>query len=393
MSPALVPDLRSTVRPGFESGEHSLRIADLFCGCGALTLGIAQAAHSVNVALDVSLAVDFDPDATAAYLTNFGSATVITAKAEALFDGDFGEPYLTDAEAKVVDETGDIHALVGGPPCQGHSDLNNYTRRDDPKNAYYRLMSRAASVLGPKVVLIENVPAVRHDKGGVVAAVTSDLQDLGYRTADAVLRMDRLGIAQRRKRHVLLACDEDLPDPKDVLQKVATTDHGKVDLRAAIADLADVNDRKGLDVAPNASPPNIERMQWLLDNNKYDLPNELRPKCHQDDHSYKSMYGRLRWTEPAQTITSGYGSIGQGRYMHPSFARALTPHEAARLQGLPDYFRFPDDTRRASLARMIGNAVPPALSRHVFSELIDALVDRDAPRASGPSSNSAQHTS
>jgi DNA (cytosine-5)-methyltransferase 1 len=103
-------------------------------------------------------------------------------------------------------------------------------------------------------------------------------------------------------------------------------------------------------------------MKYLLDRGEYDLPNELRPPCHQGDHSYKSMYGRLKWDEPAQTITSGFGSIGQGRYMHPERARALTAHEAARIQGFPDYFDFSSCPTRSALATMIGNAVPPALA-------------------------------
>jgi DNA (cytosine-5)-methyltransferase 1 len=81
------------------------------------------------------------------------------------------------------------------------------------------------------------------------------------------------------------------------------------------------------------------------------------------------MYGRLKWEEPAQTITSGYGSIGQGRYMHPSEKRALTAHEAARIQGFPDYFQFSEVTKRADLATMIGNAVPPQLAEQIVLAL------------------------
>ena len=112
-------------------------------------------------------------------------------------------------------------------------------------------------------------------------------------------------------------------------------------------------------------------MNYLLTSGEYDLPNARRPKCHQDDHSYKSMYGRLNWDLPAQTITSGYGSIGQGRYMHPSQARALTPHEAARLQGFPDYFDFTSVASRTALATMIGNAVPPQMSASVFGHSVE----------------------
>jgi DNA (cytosine-5)-methyltransferase 1 len=120
-------------------------------------------------------------------------------------------------------------------------------------------------------------------------------------------------------------------------------------------------------------------MKHLLDHDLYDLPNKERPECHRDNHSYKSMYGRLNWELPAQTITSGFGSIGQGRYMHPSRTRALTAHEAARLQGFPDYFDFSAVARRADLATMIGNAVPPALAREIVAELIPAVVSMLGP--------------
>ena len=114
------------------------------------------------------------------------------------------------------------------------------------------------------------------------------------------------------------------------------------------------------------------RMQWLLANDEHDLPNHLRPRCHQDGHTYKSMYGRLRWEEPAQTITSGFSSIGQGRYMHPERLRALTAHEAARIQGFPDYFDFSAAVTRRALTTMIGNAVPPELGRHIFEALLSS---------------------
>ena len=74
------------------------------------------------------------------------------------------------------------------------------------------------------------------------------------------------------------------------------------------------------------------------------------------------MYGRLRWDRPAQTVTSGFGSMGQGRYVHPLRPRTLTPHEAARLQFLPDYVDFSRVAKRTALATMIGNVAPPRLT-------------------------------
>jgi DNA mismatch endonuclease (patch repair protein) len=114
-------------------------------------------------------------------------------------------------------------------------------------------------------------------------------------------------------------------------------------------------------------------MTWLLENNAYDLPNLLRPECHHGVHSYASMYGRLRWDAPAQTITTGFGSMGQGRFVHPSRPRTLTPHEAARLQTLPDFFDLDETKGRGAWAAVIGNAVPPLLGAHIASPLLCAL--------------------
>jgi DNA (cytosine-5)-methyltransferase 1 len=119
-------------------------------------------------------------------------------------------------------------------------------------------------------------------------------------------------------------------------------------------------------------------MQWLIDNDEHDLPNRLRPACHQGEHSYVSMYGRLKWNEPAQTITSGFGSLGQGRFMHPSHCRTITPHEAARIQGFPDYFTFDSAVTRTELSVIIGNAVPPALASTLVARLIAAGVFGEA---------------
>jgi DNA (cytosine-5)-methyltransferase 1 len=363
--------LRSRSRPAFESGEGVLRIVDLFSGCGGITLGVAQAARELDYALDIPLAVDCDAQTTATYALNFPKATVCTELVDKVFDGRLGTPP-TEQEQAMSDELGLIHALVGGPPCQGHSDLNNQTRRDDPRNALYARMARAAEVIRSAIVVIENVPTVMHDKSAVVDTVIAHLTAIGYSVASEVMKLEHLGVAQRRRRHVLLAVDPSMVriGAAETLRAISDQPEELHDLRWAIGDLANVEDTRGIDKRPRASEENLVRMRWLLENNEHDLPNHMRPVCHQDEHSYKSMYGRLTWGQPAQTITSGYGSIGQGRYMHPDQPRALTPHEAARLQGFPDYFQFEPTLKRDTLATMIGNAVPPALTRAIFSLIL-----------------------
>jgi DNA (cytosine-5)-methyltransferase 1 len=367
-------ELRVARRPDFEIGERVFRFVDIFAGCGGLSLGVAQAANDHGWAAEVALAVDIEPVMTAVYKSNFPKATVQTMSAEKIFDGSLSAE-LTAAESEITDRIGKVDAIVGGPPCQGYSDLNNHTRRTDPKNLLYLRMARAAQVLKPSIILTENVPAVRNDKRQLVHTVRQCLASAGYQVADAVLKLDAIGVPQRRRRHLLLACRPSWPNPQEVLGSLSLASPVAHDLKWAIGDLASLRNGSGLDCIPQVSEANLARMQWLLQNDKYDLPNSRRPACHRNEHTYKSMYGRLKWNEPAQTITSGFRSIGQGRYMHPDYPRALTAHEAARIQSFPDYFDFSAAIRRSDLATMIGNAVPPLLGRVLFGMLFHRLDD------------------
>jgi len=374
--------LRVTIRPDFETGPRVLRSADLFSGCGGLTLGLAQACLDGGIALDIRLAVDSDPDAIAVYKANFPKACACFSDIHEFFDGALGAPP-SPSEVATRKNIGDVDVVVAGPPCQGHSDLNNHTRRNDPRNLLYLRVVRAIEILRPKAVVVENVPTVQHDLNRVVETASAHLESLGFRVADRSIRVDALGVPQLRRRHVLLGLAQTIDaSPLTILEVVAARRSESRNLRWAIGDLANIENPTGLDIAPRASATNIARMEWLLSHGEYNLPNSLRPKCHQDsNHSYHSMYGRLNWNAPAQTITSGFGSVGQGRYMHPDKPRALTPHEAARIQGIPDYFDFSVSPRREALARMIANAVPPPLGRAIFKELVPILeIDTEQTR-------------
>jgi DNA (cytosine-5)-methyltransferase 1 len=281
-----------------------------------------------------------------------------------LLDGELGGA-LTSAERALKKKVGEVQIGLAGPPCQGHSDLNNHTRRADPRNALYAKVARAAAVFEPKVLCVENVPAVRNDQGGVLETTKTELERLGYVVDDEFVDMHLIGVPQRRRRHILLACESGHGDPTTLLEQLVThpcSDHLPRDVRWAIEDIKEIKSDATCDSASVPSEENRRRIAFLFERGRYDLPNSLRPKCHRDyEHSYDSMYGRLRWNKPAQTITSGYGSMGQGRYVHPGRRRTLTPHEAARLQTIPDWFDFEHATTRSALARMIGNAVPPLL--------------------------------
>lgn len=340
-----------------------------------MSVGLEEAGRRCGVRVQTVLGVDSDLDVGEIFQTNFPDAEFSTLDVSELFDGSIGSP-ATKVERAFATQIGQVSILHGGPPCQGHSDLNNHTRRQDPKNALYIRMARAAEVLRPHVVVIENVSGVQWDKSGVAQNTKQALEHAGYAVATRVLNLQRVGVPQRRVRFVLVASCVDNLNPATVLGNIADDgkEHAPRDVDWAIRDLMEIESTETFDTASQKSATNAERMAYLFEHGCFNLPNSERPKCHRNKtHSYKSVYGRLRWNSPAQTITTGFGSMGQGRYVHPQRRRTITPHEAARLQTFPDWFDFGKSSRRGVLAKAIGNAVPPLLMVSIGLSILPAL--------------------
>jgi DNA (cytosine-5)-methyltransferase 1 len=362
--------LRSRSKPRYE-GPDTIRIVDLFSGCGGMTLGAMEACRAHGLGCEVALAMEIDERIRAVYEANFSPSTKDElGNVRRRFEREVGGK-LSAREKQTRKALGQVHLLLGGPPCQGHSSLNNHTRWTDPKNALYMRMVRAAEVLEPDMIVVENVPGVRRDEQRVLGRASRRLENLGYDVSDATVPVAAIGVPQLRIRHVLVASQHGRLPIAAALNAYRVPRHRS--LRWALIALGKRNAESLLDSAARLSPENEKRARWLLRQDEYDLPNKLRPSCHRDaEHKYKSMYGRLRWAQPAQTITTGFGSPGQGRYLHPEQLRTLTPHEAARIQFIPDWFDFSSVTFRSVLANCIGNAVPPKLAFVVVHALLRA---------------------
>lgn len=162
--------LRLREMPVLPIGNAPVRIVDLFCGCGGITLGCVLAAHDLGRSVEIPLAVDFDAAAIACYKANFPQAEVRCADIAAILESNW-QTKLTDRDLELRKCVGRVDMLVGGPPCQGHSDLNNFTSRRDPKNQLMQFMARAAAVFKPQSVVVENVVASLRDSAGIVHSV------------------------------------------------------------------------------------------------------------------------------------------------------------------------------------------------------------------------------
>lgn len=367
--------LRRRRRPAPIGTDRVIRIGDAFSGGGVFSLGIEHGLQDAGLGAAHSFGIDFDADAIATYRHNFKEALGIHEDVRNLAEGKIGAK-LTAGEQDFLDlfENG-IDILAGGPPCQGHSDLNNHTRRADPKNELYYSMARLAEMLSPQIVMIENVPGVVHDKSGVVNRTITALKHLGYHVTGSLLDLRQIGVPQSRRRYLIIASkhgafDFDIAARKSIVNARP--------MSWAIDDLLDLYNQESIfDSSSEHSAENKRRINYLFDNDIYDLPNAERPRCHREKaHSYKSVYGRMKWNEPAPTITGGFGSTGQGRFVHPMRRRTITPHEACRLQFIPDFFKFPKQVGRRSMQQIIGNAAPPRLGDFAISNAIDQGVFR-----------------
>lgn len=352
------------------NAADELRVIDLFSSVGGLSLGTKYAAEAAGLRHVPIAAVDVDEAALRVYQRNFSASRSVLANVASLVDFHVygrGAASRLAYRPEVLDPGlaalgGQVDLIVAGPPCQGHSSLNNHTRGSDPRNMLYLCVAAMAVALDVQSVLIENVPDIVRDKGGVVATAQALLEQAGYRVSTHVLSATDFGCAQSRKRHFLVATrgsHAGLATAVERLGRPAMT------LRDAIGDLEHIPASGFMFETPSINAANQSRIEYLFANGIYDLPDDVRPDCHKNGHTYPSVYGRLAWDKPAQTLTTGFMTIGRGRYIHPSQKRVLTPREAARIQGFPDDFHFATDEGvplRRSLAKWIGDAVPAQLA-------------------------------
>ncbi|MDB3962562.1 DNA cytosine methyltransferase [Paracoccaceae bacterium] len=350
--------LTSKSWPMVNNSRGKIRGVDLFSGCGAMSLGVWEACRALQLDFECSFAVDNNASALEVFSRNFSPKHCASDPIQDLFSGELGQE-LTSNELELKANVGPVDIMVAGPPCQGHSDLNNFTRRSDGRNGLIRFVARAAEVLRPKFLIIENVQGITHDKNRNLDAVKSFLNELSYFVDFGLVPAERLGVPQSRRRFILIASTEIKPNFIQVQR--LHRQHAQT-FEWACSDLIGLSELTVFDSSAVHADVNQQRMNFLFDNDLYDLPNFMRPDCHRlKKHGYSSVYGRMKWDEPAQTITTGFGSTGQGRFVHPKEARTITPHEACRLQFIPDFFSF-GDLGRTMLQKMIGNAVPPKLS-------------------------------
>jgi DNA (cytosine-5)-methyltransferase 1 len=363
--------------------------ADLFCGAGGLSLGLAQAG------INVVLGVDHYDAAVKTHAHHFPGLSV---------DWDLADADAIERVARLMGEC-HIEVLCGGPPCQpfskaGRSKIRHRVRageRDphDQRRDLWRSFVEVVRLAKPKAVIMENVPDMALDpEMFIFRSIVQELEDEGYAVESRVVDTAEYGVPQFRQRLILVA----LADGRRFSWPKASAE--RVSLWNAIGDLPEVDAgwrkrnamsyvgppvtafqrrmREG--VADSEAAVVYDHMTRavreddaiafdLMDSDtKYsDLPEEL--KRYRDD-IFDDKYKRLDENDLSRTITAHIAKDGYW-YIHPRQARTLTVREAARVQTFPDWYRFAGPPTAAF--KQIGNAVPPALGRYLAEAVIKSL--------------------
>ena len=339
------------------------RTIDLFSGAGGFSAGLIRAGADPAIK-----AVDLDEDSVETYRLNLPEADVVASDIREL---DFGG--------------WDADLVVGGPPCQGFSTLNR-GRDGDVRNSLSDEMLRCVRTVRPPFVAVENVAGFLAAVEG--RAVVSTLEELGYTVRAEVVSCEDFGVPQARKRALVIAgaLGRPVPWPRSTH---GGNGHGLPAHRTvgeALALLPDRPSGRNWHRDPDRDPEvHLERFRSVREGgSRVDLPPDLVLDCWKGTEGYRDVLGRLRWHRPATTIRTEFFRAEKGRFLHPRADRPITAREAARLQSFPDSFRFPEEQTLTSVARQIGNAMPPALAAAIGVSVAEALRRPVRPRRGRP---------
>lgn len=331
--------------------KHKFKVIDLFCGIGGLSHGL------IKEGLDVVAGIDNDESCRFGYEYNnkakFIHKDILDVSGEEI-NRLFG------------DDKNSLRVLVGCAPCQPFSRLNlkQVTKKQlEPVEKFARLIQETL----PDIVSMENVSGLA--KMAAFKTFVSVLESNGYKYKYEIVDASDYGVPQKRKRLVLLASrfgEIELIKKTHVDKKVTVRD--VIKHLEPIRD-GEANENDPLHRASKLSDLNVRRIKSTPINggNSRSWDQNLILKCHKKKtgKTYRgTVYGRMRWNEPAPTMTTQCIGLGNGRFGHPEQNRAISLREAAIFQTFPKNYKFlpPEEPIIVrNVAKFIGNAVPVRL--------------------------------
>ena len=301
----------------------------LFSGCGGSDAGLTAAGF------DILMANDLLAYAAETYKANLPA---------------------TDFRLSPVEQIKTFPAadlLVGCYPCQGYSQ-GGAREAQRGINYLFSEFGRALRAVRPKAFMVENVSGLtRADNRPLFDRQLRNFRSAGYRVKWKLLNAAEFGVAQERKRVIIVGIRSD----QDALFKFPEPTHGGdagiplVTIREALRGLPDWPEGEF----------NTEEFDW------YYLSRNRRR--YWDDVA-KTIVSRARHM-PLHPISPPLVNKGPDRYefAHDGPARRFSFREAACLQGFSREMKFPESCGLHTKYKVIGNAVPPPLFEAVARAL------------------------
>jgi len=352
---------------------------DLFSGAGGLSEGFRRAG------VVVAVSVEKDKHAAETQRRNHGCRKHI--RTQVINEDVNSVPVSRLAAALKLFERAKPDIVMGGPPCQGFSRSNMYTRNlQNPLNHLYTAFVFAARQLVPPVVIMENVADLARFEHSILdKRIIAALRSLGYRVKREVLNAVDYGIPQKRKRVFYvgsrLSRAFEFPSPDTRTTRPVT-------VWEAISDLPSLENGSDTDEMPYGEPEPITDYQRSMrkgsgssvrgnlvskngdlvmrryryipqGGNWRDIPDALMQNYKDKGRCHEWIYRRLSEEEPSVTISN----FRKNMLIHPREDRGLSIREAARLQSFPDTFVFTGSI--GFQQQQVANAVPPLLARAI----------------------------
>ena len=184
---------------------EKLKTMDVYAGCGGLSHGL-----ELSGVAKVTWAVeDFHP-AAKAFKLNHPDATVIQEDCNRVLTKalDGSSTVKNRSGTTAIPAKGDIDLLVGGPPCQGFSIMNNFNDREYSriKNSQISTFISFCDYYRPRYFMLENVRNLLNFNGNMVfKLLIRTLVMMGYQCTFGVLQGGSFGIPQTRHRIFVIA--------------------------------------------------------------------------------------------------------------------------------------------------------------------------------------------
>jgi len=383
--------IRGTFRCKGRFGSQN--VVDLFSGAGGLSLGAARAGFIVRGA------VELDPQAMSSHRLNFPSAIHLERDVSRLAGHNL--------KASLVLSNGNLAGIIGGPPCQGFSCIGR-NNKDDARNKLFEEFFRIVGEALPKFFLAENVPGIMNEKNlRIRDRAFSHVEGKYVILPPMIMSANDYGAPTIRTRVFFFGYLPDEMEPLLVEDFKPPVDAERVHVRDAL---------RGLPTKINSSwqegeqgwrvvcahgegffasrlhgcvPQGVGAPRALER-----LKRERRASgCLGTVHSRKvaERYARIKpgRRDPVSkshrldlegfcpTLRAGtgrdHGRFQAVRPLHPTENRVITPREAARLQGFPDWFQFSPSKWHSF--RQIGSSVSPILAERVLAVIRKALGD------------------